>query len=107
MASLQFHRGAARPARGRRFRQFEAVIEELLGNEDLGPVRVRFIPGSRRDDDGRFLCQVYAGPTGVFVGTPEWVWWSPPFTTSEELRGALVQALYLRRIGTLRRLAGS
>jgi hypothetical protein len=76
-------------------RRFESVVEELLRDQDLGQVRVRFIP-SRTSDPGRYVCQVYAGPTGIFAGTPRWVWWSPFFTSAEELRRQLQNALRLR-----------
>jgi len=94
MASLEFH-GVSQRSRSRRFREFEAAIADVLRDEDLGTVRVRFLPHSREGDDGRYLCQVYAGSTGVFVGTPAWVWWSGPFRTADELRADVQRALRL------------
>ncbi len=94
MATLEFHYpiGAATRVPARRF---ESVVQDLLGDEDLGLVRVRFIP-PRRGDEDRYVCQVYAGPTGIFTGTPRWVWWSPFFSEPEELRNQLSTALRLR-----------
>ena len=95
MATLEFNY-TSEPMIPSGSHRFESVFEELLSGEDLGLVRIRFIP-SRSGDPRRYVCQVYAGPTGIFAGTPRWVWWSPFFTNADELRNQLANALRLRR----------
>jgi hypothetical protein len=76
---------------------FQSVIAETLGAEDLGIVRVRFVPWSEESDDRRYVCQVYAKAIDDAERGPRWVWWSSLFETAEELRTELRKALSLSR----------
>jgi hypothetical protein len=79
------------------FEGYEAVVKDLLASEKLALAKVSFIPWWRPAGGRRYICQVYAGPTGMKHGRPLWVWWSSVFASPEELRKELLGALLLRR----------
>lgn len=85
-------------------RAFHEVADDLLAREGLD-AQVRFLPWIGPSGRTSVRCHVYAGSTGLFHGTPDWVWWSPVLETPEDLRVALEGALRTRPIVERRRNA--
>lgn len=70
----------------------------LLQEAGLEDAQVRVLRDRRGGSDGRLLCHVYAGSTGLRHAEPRWAWASPPVGSPEQLRDALASALRLRRL---------
>lgn len=75
----------------------EEQLRQILRDEGLGSVSVRF--RVCRDDDGefQFICKVENPPrvdTDVMV---PWRWWSPLLATADEFSAALEDGLRVRR----------
>jgi hypothetical protein len=96
MTTLLFHDPPAALRNSNMLPLLESAVEEAFRGEELGVVRVRFVRSDTADQP-QYLCQVYSGPIGVFLGGPTWVWWSSGFERPEELRSQLRVALRLRR----------
>ena len=80
---------------------FERAAQDLLAGEGL-LAQVRLLPWTAPSGRTCVRCHVYAGNTGLFHGTPEWVWWSPVVETPGELRAALQEALRHRGLAERR-----
>jgi hypothetical protein len=76
---------------------FEDTVWELLRDEDMHPVQVRFGVWREGFDGMRFVCKVeYATKPSPRPRFP-WSWWSSLVRTPEDLRGELQKALVTRR----------
>lgn len=75
-------------------RAVEHELRDLLVGEGLGPVEVRVRVCDTDGDGMRFICKVENPPHPA--KTP-WRWWSPLMRSADDLRGALGEALALRR----------
>jgi hypothetical protein len=75
---------------------FEDAVWDLLRDQDMNPVQVRF--GLWRElSETRFVCKVeYATRPSPWPRLP-WLWRSPLLRTPQDLRGQLQRALVTRR----------
>jgi hypothetical protein len=79
-------------------RAVESTLQEILGTEALGSLEVRF--KVCQDDSGvRFICKVENPPAHDMDATArtQWRWWSPLMETLQDFRGALQEAVKIRR----------
>jgi hypothetical protein len=78
-------------------RAFEDVVWDLLRNEDMHPVQIRFGVWREGFDGMRFVCKVeYATKPSTRPRFP-WSWWSSLVRTPDDLRSELEKALTMRR----------
>lgn len=75
----------------------EERLRELLRDENLGAVAVRFRVCRDEDDAFRFICKVENPPrVDTDVAMP-WRWWSPLMASADDLAAALGDGLRVRR----------
>jgi hypothetical protein len=75
----------------------EAQVRNILSDESLGSVTVRFRVCRDEDDEFQFICKVENPPrVDTDLGLP-WRWWSPLLETAEQFTAALEDGLRLRR----------
>ena len=78
--------------------EVEAQVRHALGEEDLGPVQVRFRVCREEAEGLRFICKVENPPrVDGDGGAPPWRWWSPLLETATQFRESLDEGLKVRR----------
>ena len=80
-------------------RSVEAALHDVLGDEDLGVVEVRFRVCRELDEGLRFICKVENPPEPDVFNSPRLPlrWWSPLMETARDFRSALMEAMEVRR----------
>ncbi len=80
-------------------RAAEATLHEVLEDEDLGPIEVRFRVCRELDEGLRFICKVENPPLPDIVQRRlvPLRWWSPLMETAQDFRAALLEAMEVRR----------
>ena len=76
---------------------FEDAVWELLRNEEMRPLQVRFGVWREGVESLRFVCKVELHATPPFDGQLPWSWWSSLVRTPQELASELDKALQARR----------
>jgi hypothetical protein len=76
---------------------FEDAVWELLRNEEMRPLQVRFGVWREGVESLRFVCKVELHATPPFDGQLPWSWWSSLVRTPQELASELEKALQARR----------
>lgn len=79
-------------------RAVEAILREVLEDEDLGTVHVRFRVCQDLEQGLRFICKVENPPLADDL-PPRRVplrWWSPLMETAQDFRTALLDAMEVR-----------
>jgi len=76
---------------------FEDAVWELLRNEEMRPLQVRFGVWREGVESLRFVCKVERHATPPFDGQLPWSWWSSLVRTPQELGAELDKALQARR----------
>ena len=74
----------------------EARLREILRDERLGAVNVRFRVCGDEGDTLQFICKV-ENPPAVDDALAPWRWWSPLMASVEDFAAALEEGLRVRR----------
>ncbi len=75
----------------------ERELLRILGEENVGEVRVRFRVCSGESDSVRFICKVENPPCVDAGVVMPWRWWSPLLESAAEFAAALEDGLRVRR----------
>ena len=95
--SIQFTENPIKTVNPTLAQAFEDVVWDLLRDEDMHPVQIRFGVWREGFDGMRFVCKVeYATKPSPRPRFP-WSWWSSLARTPEDLRAELEKALTARR----------
>jgi hypothetical protein len=76
---------------------FEDTVWELLRQEEMRPLQVRFGVWREGVESLRFVCKVERRATPPFDGQLPWSWWSSLVRTPQELGAEVDKALQARR----------
>jgi hypothetical protein len=80
-------------------RALEDILRDVLEDEDLGTVEVRFRVCREAEEGLRFICKVENPPFADDL-PPRRIplrWWSPLMETARDFRSALLEAMDVRR----------
>ena len=95
--SIQFTENPIKAVNPALAQSFEDVVWDLLRDEDMHPVQIRFGVWREGFDGMRFVCKVeYATKPSPRPRFP-WSWWSSLVRTPDDLRSELEKALTARR----------
>jgi hypothetical protein len=75
----------------------EARLIELLRDERLGTVNVRFRVCRDEADSFQFICKIENPPTVDADVLAPWRWWSPLMSSAQDFSAALEDGLRIRR----------
>jgi hypothetical protein len=80
-------------------RALEAALHDVLGDEDLGMVEVRFRVCRELNEGLRFICKVENPPEPDVLNSHRLPlrWWSPLMESARDFRSALMEAMEVRR----------
>jgi hypothetical protein len=78
-------------------KDLEARLRDILRDESLGPVSVRFRICRDEEDTFRFICKVENPPRVDTDVLAPWRWWSPLMASADDFAAALGDGLRIRR----------